>query len=90
MIVIVAFVLWGFAVASWDVKPNSPSALWGKYAGAGVVLLAFSFWMAGCGGDSAGGDSASVAGTPAGTYSLTLTGTSPNTTSQVTLTLTVH
>jgi hypothetical protein len=69
-------------------------ALWGKYAMAGVVLLAFSFLdgRSGCrcGGGGGGGDPASVVGTPTGTYSLTLTGTSPNTTAQVTLTLTVN
>jgi hypothetical protein len=90
MIAVVALVLWGFSVAFGGVKPNSASALWGKYAAAGLVLVAFSFWMAGCGGGGSGGDPASVAGTPTGSYSLTLTGMSPNTTSQVTLTLTVN
>jgi hypothetical protein len=90
MIAVMALVLSGFSVASWGVKPNSASELWGKYAVAGVVLFLLSFWVAGCGGGGSGGDPPSVAGTPAGAYSLTLTGTSPNTTAQVTLTLTVH
>jgi len=90
MIVLTALLIWGVAVALWGAKLNGTRALWGKYAMAGVVLLAFSFWMAGCGGGGGGGDPASVVGTPTGTYSLTLTGTSPNTTAQVTLTLTVN
>jgi hypothetical protein len=90
MIVLTALLIWGVAVALWGAKLNGTRALWRKYAMAGVVLLAFSFWMAGCGGGGGGGDPASVVGTPTGTYSLTLTGTSPNTTAQVTLTLTVN
>jgi hypothetical protein len=90
MIVLTALLIWGVAVALWGAKLNGTRALWGKYAMAGGVLLAFSFWMAGCGGGGGGGDPASVVGTPTGTYSLTLTGTSPNTTAQVTLTLTVN
>jgi multidrug transporter EmrE-like cation transporter len=90
MIVVMALVLWGFAAALWDVQADSARALWGKCGAAGVLLLLLSFWMAGCGGGGSGGDPPSVSGTPTGTYSLMLTGTSPNTTAQVTLTLTVH
>jgi len=90
MIVVMALLLWGFAAALWDVQADSARALWGKCGAAGVLLLLLSFWMAGCGGGGSGGDPPSVSGTPTGTYSLMLTGTSPNTTAQVTLTLTVH
>jgi hypothetical protein len=62
---------------------------WGEFATAVALLFAFSFWIAGCGGGSSGAGT-SVAGTPAGTYSLTLTGKSANTTAQITLTLTVE
>jgi hypothetical protein len=62
---------------------------WAKFALAAVALVGFSLWLNGCGGGSAG-SSQSAVGTPTGTYSLTLTGKSPNTAAQVTLTLVVH
>jgi hypothetical protein len=55
-----------------------------------LALFASSLWIAGCGGGSGAGSDPPVSGTPAGTYSLVLTGTSTNTTAQVTLTLTVQ
>ncbi len=62
---------------------------WVQFAVIPVALFAASLWLDGCGGGSAGGDP-SVPGTPAGTYSFVLSGTSTNTTAQVTLTLTVQ
>jgi hypothetical protein len=90
VVAITALLIFVFGVASRAARVTDVQALWGKCALAAIALLAFSVWMTGCGGGGSGGDPASVAGTPAGTYSLTLTGTSPNTTAQVTLTLTVH
>ena len=55
-----------------------------------LALFASSLWMAGCGGGSGTGSDPPISGTPAGTYSLVLTGKSANTTAQVTLTLTVQ
>ena len=56
-----------------------------------LALFASSLWIAGCGGGSSGAVSGPpISGTPAGTYSLVLTGKSANTTAQVTLTLTVQ
>jgi hypothetical protein len=55
-----------------------------------LALFASSLWMAGCGGGSGAGSDPPISGTPVGTYSLILTGTSTNTTAQVTLTLTVQ
>jgi hypothetical protein len=90
VVAITALLIFVFGVASRAARVTGVQALWGKCALAAIALLAFSVWMTGCGGGGSGGDPASVAGTPAGTYSLTLTGMSPNTTAEVTLTLTVH
>jgi hypothetical protein len=91
MVVITVLPIFVFGVASRVARLDGAPALWGRFALAAIALLAFSFWMAGCGGGGSGGaDPVSVTGTAAGTYSLTLTGMSPNTTAQVTLTLTVH
>lgn len=56
-----------------------------------VVVLCAAVWVAAC-SSGGGGDPApaSTPGTPTGAYFLTVTGTSPNTTAQVTLALTVQ
>ena len=70
-------------------QPTQESQLIAKFALAIIVIFAFSVWLGGCGGGSAASDP-SDPGTPAGAYALTLTGTSTNTTAQVTLNLTVQ
>jgi hypothetical protein len=84
---------WAFGVSCHaPIQPGSfgrAASRWVQFAVIPVALFAASLWLDGCGGGSAGGDP-SVPGTPAGTYSFVLSGTSTNTTAQVTLTLTVQ
>lgn len=74
---------------AWRRKAGQPAVFRGKAVYAGVALYMIGLWCAGCGGGGAA-NAPGVAGTAAGTYALTLTGTSPGTTAQVTLMLTVH
>jgi hypothetical protein len=65
-----------------------------RLAWAAPLLLFFAFagalCMAACGGGTSADPAATVSGTPAGNYMLTVTGTSANTTGSVNLALTVQ
>jgi hypothetical protein len=55
-----------------------------------LVAFAAALCIAACGGGSSGGAAVGAAGTPSGSYMLTVTGTSANTTGKVNLVLTVQ
>ncbi len=92
-LIIILIWAWAFGVSRHaPIQPGSfgrAAFRWVQFAVIPVALFGVSLWLDGCGGGSAAGDP-SVPGTPAGTYSFVLSGTSTNTTAQVTLTLTVQ
>jgi hypothetical protein len=90
--------IWIFAwcLARAAGRPEAPRSLAGSRLSHRVTFLwvgalCASVWIAAC-SSGGGGDPApaSTPGTPAGAYSLMVTGTSPNTTAHVTLALTVQ
>jgi hypothetical protein len=85
------FVWWWSAHACAPASANRTIAPWWRAAFLCALVASTALWIAACSsGGGADPPAATTSGTPAGSYALTITGTSTNTTSQVTLPLTVQ
>ena len=81
---------WFWFFASYWVHAGSARAYSRRTPAFCLMIASMALWIAACGTAGSDPPAATVAGTPAGSYTLTVTGTSTNTTGTVNLPLTVQ